>query len=60
MVLKHQITGTGIGGGGGQIPGLGKGKLEREGRFGGRSPLRKRRLGSQLFFISKTVIYDNK
>ena len=38
MVLKKQITGKGIGGGGGQTPGLGKGKFDQEGGFGRRSP----------------------
>ena len=33
MVLKHQNTGKGIGGGGGQTPGLGKGKFDQEGGF---------------------------
>ena len=38
MVLKNQMTGKGIGGGGGQTPGLGKGKFDQEGGFGRRSP----------------------
>ena len=45
MVLKHQNTGKGIGGGGGQNPGLGKGKFDREGGFGGRSPQKKTKTG---------------
>ena len=31
MVLKNQLTGKGIGGGGGQTPGLGKGMLNERG-----------------------------
>ena len=51
--ILHMGPSKNLGGGGGPLPWVGKGATQNGGSIGRSSQRRKRRLGSQLFFILK-------